>query len=71
MRWEEVVALVRRRYSLPMAFGTGSGVSPMGFQAGTMYWVYSQNAKIWFSDQLTDADELIETITTATGLTWE
>jgi hypothetical protein len=71
MRWEEVVALVRRRCSGPMAVGMGSGFAPMWIQAGTMHWVYSQQAKIWFSDRLTDADELVEIISAATGLPWE
>jgi len=71
MHWDEVVALVRRRCSFPLLIGAGSGFAAAGIQAGTMHWVYSRRAKIWFSDQLTDADELADIIATATGLPWE
>jgi hypothetical protein len=44
---------------------------PVALNAGTIYWVYSQDAKIWFSDGLVEGDELSRIIAQRTGLTWE
>lgn len=69
IRWDEVVALVTRRCSLPMAM---AGAVPIVgvMDAGSMFWVYSRREKLWFSGQLVGSLELVELISQSTGLDW-
>jgi hypothetical protein len=67
IRWNEVVSLIKQTCVAPMAL---AGM-PVGLNAGTMYWVYSKDAKIWFSDGLVGGDLLAEIIAKTTGISWE
>lgn len=67
MRWDEVVAIVKDTSACPMVF---SGV-PVCLDAQTMYWVYSKDAKIWFSNQLVGGNSLAEILSQKTGLPLE
>lgn len=67
IRWDEVVSLIKGDCVAPMAF---AGM-PVLLNAGTLYWVYSKDAKIWFSNSLVDGDVLSRIIAQRTGLTWE
>ena len=67
MRWDDVISLIKGGCVAPMAF---AGM-PVALDAGTIYWVYSQNAKIWFSNGLVDGEVLSRIIAQRTGLAWE
>lgn len=71
MRWGEVVALVQQRCVAPMVVGGGGFTAAGGFEAGRIYLVYSDRAKIWFSNSLVDAETLMQIISRQTGLSWE
>jgi len=71
MRWGEVVALVQQRCVAPMVVGGGGFTAAGGFEAGRIYLVYSDRAKIWFSNSLVDAESLMQIISRQTGLSWE
>lgn len=52
LRWEDVVALIARKYHLLCAFG----ILPLG----TVYSVYSQRERLSFLERLPDAPERVE-----------
>lgn len=65
--WDEVVALIEMSCRVPMIF---AGI-PAVVDAGVIYWVYSGNDKIWFSNSLVDGDRLRDIIAERTGLVWK
>ena len=67
IRWDEIVSLVNGKCTAPMLF---AGI-PVAVDAGTIYWVYSSEAKIWFSNGLGDSEVLVKIIAQRTGMTWE
>ena len=67
IRWDEVVSLIKQTCTAPMAL---AGM-PVVLNAGTLYLVYSKDAKIWFSNGLVGGDLLAEIIAKRTGMSWE
>jgi hypothetical protein len=71
MRWDEVVALVQQRCVAPMVIGGGGLTVAGGLEVGRLYLVYSDRAKLWFSNSLVGADALVQIVSQQTGLAWE